>query len=287
MTSNPPPATTGTTSTTPNRSNRLRPDPQGAPLSGAHDPQARWLMTIPAQGWGGGYATESFDTGSIYLPPSSWSPLATTPNARCGRTSACTRRRGRPGVRWGAASSAPRSTAPATSTRRTTAPRPPPRASIQGFHELDGRVPRPRRHRERMGRGQDRNVVKVAVEPDHPDYAKLMGVPPKATGGGTSGAPAQAAAPAIRHRRSSTRTRDGQTVVGAVREADEMLGLQTTSTRLRPPDGRFKTGDPRRYVLDWVFCSRRCRDAFHALYGNWQRPRKAHRQDGGRHDRSV
>jgi len=36
-------------------------------------------------------------------------------------------------------------------------------------------------------------VVKVAVEPDHPDYAKLMGVLPKASGGGTSGAPAQAA----------------------------------------------------------------------------------------------
>lgn len=36
-------------------------------------------------------------------------------------------------------------------------------------------------------------------------------------------------------------------------------------------DGRFKTADPRRYVLDWVFCSRRCQDAFHGLYGNWQR----------------
>ena len=36
-------------------------------------------------------------------------------------------------------------------------------------------------------------------------------------------------------------------------------------------DGRFKAADPRRYVLDWVFCSRRCQDAFHALYGNWQR----------------
>jgi hypothetical protein len=36
--------------------------------------------------------------------------------------------------------------------------------------------------------------VKLAVEPDHPDYAKFMGVPPKTkTGGGTSGAPAQAA----------------------------------------------------------------------------------------------
>ena len=36
-------------------------------------------------------------------------------------------------------------------------------------------------------------------------------------------------------------------------------------------DGRFKTSDPRRYVMDWVFCSRRCQDAFHALYGNWSR----------------
>jgi hypothetical protein len=36
-------------------------------------------------------------------------------------------------------------------------------------------------------------VIKAAVEPDYPDYAKLMGVPPKVPGGGTSGAPAQAA----------------------------------------------------------------------------------------------
>jgi len=36
-------------------------------------------------------------------------------------------------------------------------------------------------------------------------------------------------------------------------------------------DGRFKPGDPRHYVPDWVFCSRRCQDAFHMLYGNWAR----------------
>lgn len=34
-------------------------------------------------------------------------------------------------------------------------------------------------------------------------------------------------------------------------------------------DGRFKIADPRRYPLDWVFCSRRCQDAFHRLYGLW------------------
>ena len=36
-------------------------------------------------------------------------------------------------------------------------------------------------------------------------------------------------------------------------------------------DRRFRPGDPRHYVLDWVFCSRRCQDAFHALYGDWLR----------------
>lgn len=36
-------------------------------------------------------------------------------------------------------------------------------------------------------------------------------------------------------------------------------------------DTRFKTGNPRRYPMDWVFCSRRCQEAFHALYGQWLR----------------
>ena len=36
-------------------------------------------------------------------------------------------------------------------------------------------------------------------------------------------------------------------------------------------DGRHEMGDPRRYPMDWAFCSRRCQDAFHTLYGNWLR----------------
>ena len=36
-------------------------------------------------------------------------------------------------------------------------------------------------------------------------------------------------------------------------------------------DGRYKVADPRRYPLDWVFCSHRCMDMFHAIYGNWLR----------------
>lgn len=38
-------------------------------------------------------------------------------------------------------------------------------------------------------------------------------------------------------------------------------------------DHRHGVGDPRRYPIDWVFCSRRCQDAFHKLYGNWARAR--------------
>lgn len=36
-------------------------------------------------------------------------------------------------------------------------------------------------------------------------------------------------------------------------------------------DNRHPEGAARRYVPDWVFCSRRCQDAFHTLYGNWLR----------------
>lgn len=34
-------------------------------------------------------------------------------------------------------------------------------------------------------------------------------------------------------------------------------------------DNRFKLGEPRRYPMDWTFCSRRCQDAFHAHYLGW------------------
>lgn len=34
---------------------------------------------------------------------------------------------------------------------------------------------------------------------------------------------------------------------------------------------RHRVGDPRRYPIDWVFCSRRCQDAFAQCYGNWSR----------------
>ncbi len=34
---------------------------------------------------------------------------------------------------------------------------------------------------------------------------------------------------------------------------------------------RHPVGDPRRYPVDWVFCSQRCQAAFHQCYGSWTR----------------
>ncbi|MFX5408441.1 hypothetical protein ABTD46_18135, partial [Acinetobacter baumannii] len=49
---------------------------------------------------------------------------------------------------------------------------------------------------EKNGRGELKNVIRNAVEPDHPDYARLMGLPPKTHhGGGSSSAPAAATPP--------------------------------------------------------------------------------------------
>lgn len=31
-------------------------------------------------------------------------------------------------------------------------------------------------------------------------------------------------------------------------------------------DLRFRVGHPKRYPIDWIFCSRRCQDCFHRLY---------------------
>lgn len=34
-------------------------------------------------------------------------------------------------------------------------------------------------------------------------------------------------------------------------------------------DNQHGIGNPRRYPIDWVFCSQRCQNIFHAMYGNW------------------
>lgn len=150
----------------------------------------------PAQGWTGGYATQSFETGSVYLAcefvvlegeyakRKLWSNvgLYSPKGPTWGRM-------GRSFIR--AALNSARNVHPQDNSPQAAAAR-----RIQGFHELDGLEFLARVDIEKDGKGQDRNVVKVAIEPDHPDYVKWMVAPTKASGGGTSGAPTQAAAPA-------------------------------------------------------------------------------------------
>ena len=147
----------------------------------------------PSQGWVGGYATESFETGSVYLAAEfvvtagdhakrkMWSNIGLL--SKKGPTWG---QMGRSFIR--AALNSARNVHPQDNSPQATAAR-----RINGFAELDGLEFLARVDIEKDSKGQDRNVVKVAVEPDHPDYAKWMGVPPKASGGGTSGDPAQAA----------------------------------------------------------------------------------------------
>lgn len=151
----------------------------------------------PEQGWGGGYATQSFDTGSVYLAcefvvldgefarRKMWSNIGLySPKGPAWGNM------GRSFIR--AALNSARNVHPQDNSPQAAAAR-----RIQGFHDLDGLEFLARIDIEKDGKGKDRNVVKTAIEPDHPDYAKLMCVPPKTSGGGSSGAPAQAA-PAYR-----------------------------------------------------------------------------------------
>lgn len=149
----------------------------------------------PAQGWSGGYATQSFDTGSVYLAAEF---VVTAGDHAKRKMWSNVGLLSQKGPTWGqmgrtfirAALNSARNVHPQDNSPLAAAAR-----RIQGFHELDGLEFLARVDIEKDAKGLDRNVVKVAVEPDHPDYAKSMGVPPKTTGGGNSGAPAQAAAP--------------------------------------------------------------------------------------------
>ena len=149
----------------------------------------------PAQGWTGGYATQSFETGSVYLAAEFvvlegeyarrklWSNIGlhSPKGPAWGQM-------GRSFVR--AILNSARNVHPQDNGPQAAAAR-----RIQGFHELDGIEFLARIDIEKDGRGDLKNVIKSAVEPDHPDYARLMGLPPKTSGSGQSGAPAAVTPP--------------------------------------------------------------------------------------------
>ncbi len=147
-----------------------------------------------SQGWTGGYATESFDTGSVYLAcefvvtggpfakRKMWSNVGL--HSKKGPTWG---QMGRSFIR--AALNSARNVHPQDNSPQAATAR-----RINSFADLDGIEFLARVDVEKDAKGEDRNVIRVALEPDHKDYAALMGTAPKGTaGGGTSGAPAQAA----------------------------------------------------------------------------------------------
>ncbi|MDE2466379.1 MAG: hypothetical protein KGO02_22100 [Alphaproteobacteria bacterium] len=148
----------------------------------------------PAQGWTGGYATESFDTGAVYLAcefvvtggpfakRKLWSNVGL--HSRKGPTWG---QMGRSFIR--AVLNSARNVHPQDNSPQSAAAR-----RINSFADLDGIEFIARIDVEKDAKGEDRNVVKLAIEPDHKDYPALMGgIPKGGAGGGHSGAPAQAA----------------------------------------------------------------------------------------------
>jgi hypothetical protein len=132
----------------------------------------------PAQGWTGGYATQSFETGSIYLAcefvvlegefarRKMWSNVGLhSPKGPAWGNM------GRTFIR--AALNSARNVPPKDNGPQAAAAR-----RIQGFHELDGLEFVARIDVEKDGRGDPRNVVKMAVEPGEPDYALVLGHAP-------------------------------------------------------------------------------------------------------------
>lgn len=133
-----------------------------------------------ARGWTDGYATESFDTGSIYLAAEFvvlegefakrklWSNIGLhSPKgdawANMGRTFIRAALNSAYGV-------LPSDQSPEAQNARR----------IGSFSALDGIEFVARIDVEKDSKGEYRNTIKQVIEPDHKDYARLMGVPPKA-----------------------------------------------------------------------------------------------------------
>ena len=154
-----------------------------------------------SQGWTGGWATRSDETGAIYLACEF--VVLEGPFARRKLWSNIGLHSPK-GPTWGGMG---RSflRAVLNSARRVRADDNSPQAAaarrIQGFHELDGIEFVAKIDVERDGRGDPRNIIKQAVEPDHADY-------PGGPGSGSAPAPmaARTATPAAQGARAATPT---------------------------------------------------------------------------------
>lgn len=150
----------------------------------------------PSQGWTGGWATQSFDSGAVYLACEG--VVMEGPFAKrkvwwnIGLHSAkgpTWMQMGRTFVR--AALNSARNIPPGDNSPQAQGAR-----RIAGFGDLDGLEFVVRFDIEKDAKGEDKNTIKSVIEPDHKDYVAIMGVAPKGNPGGNSGAPAAVVAPA-------------------------------------------------------------------------------------------
>lgn len=131
----------------------------------------------PSQHWSGGYATRSHETGSVYLAcefvvlegeyarRKLWTNIGLfSPKGPTWGNM------GRTFVR--AMLNSARNVMPQDNSPQAAAAR-----RIAGFQDLDGLEFIARVDIEKDGRGELRNVVKMAIEPDHGDYARLAHPP--------------------------------------------------------------------------------------------------------------
>lgn len=144
----------------------------------------------PANGWNDGYATESEQTGAVYLACEF--VVTSGPYAKRKLWSNVGLHSPK-GPAWGqmgrsfirAVLNSARNVLPQDNSPQATAAR-----RIHSFAELDGIEFAARVDIEKDGKGEDRNAIKVAIEPNHKDYTALMSGIPN-THSGNSGAPIQ------------------------------------------------------------------------------------------------
>lgn len=128
-----------------------------------------------SQGWTGGYATQSFDTGAVYL---SCEFVVTAGEFAKRKLWTNIGLHSAKGPKWGqmgrsfirALLNSSRGIQPGDVSPQAVAGR-----RISGINELDGIEFIAQVDIEKDGKGEDRNVVKHAIEPDHPGYAAMRG----------------------------------------------------------------------------------------------------------------
>jgi hypothetical protein len=174
--------------------------------------QALVRMTIkpggyddPSKGWTGGYATASEETGAVFLACEF--VLLSGPYAK-RKVWSNVGLHSNKGPTWGqmgrsfikAVLNSSRGIHPDDHSLEALRAR-----QIRGFAELDGLVFGARIGVEKDSKGEQRNLIRLVIEPDHPAYAELVelkmvrdgspgaGGPGTGGPGGASGAPAMAA----------------------------------------------------------------------------------------------